>query len=75
MPLRTSTYGPHSYEGELRDTLALQDRVARAIAEQIQINLTPREQAALKSVRVVNPKLTSLISKAGTSGINERQMV
>ena len=45
-----------SYEGELRDTLALQDRVARAIAEHIQINVTPREQAALKSVRVVNPE-------------------
>ncbi len=45
-----------SYQGELRDTLALQDRVAREIAEQIQINLTPREQAALKSVRVVNPE-------------------
>src|SRR6202041_2229349 len=45
-----------SYQGELRDTLALQDRVARAIAEQIQINLTPREQAALKNVRVVNPE-------------------
>ena len=45
-----------SYEGELRDTLALQDRVAREIAQQIQINLTPREQAALKSVRVVNPE-------------------
>ena len=45
-----------SYEGELRDTLALQDRVAREIAEQIKINLTPREQAALKSGRVVNPE-------------------
>jgi TolB-like protein/DNA-binding winged helix-turn-helix (wHTH) protein/Flp pilus assembly protein TadD len=45
-----------SYEGELRDTLALQDRVARAIAEQIQINVTPQEQAALKSVRVVDPE-------------------
>jgi TolB-like protein/DNA-binding winged helix-turn-helix (wHTH) protein/Flp pilus assembly protein TadD len=45
-----------SYEGELRETLALQDRVARAIAEQIQINLTPREQAALKSATVVNPQ-------------------
>jgi TolB-like protein/DNA-binding winged helix-turn-helix (wHTH) protein/Flp pilus assembly protein TadD len=45
-----------SYEGELRDTLALQDRVARAIAEQIQINLTPREKAALKSVRAVDPE-------------------
>jgi TolB-like protein/DNA-binding winged helix-turn-helix (wHTH) protein/Flp pilus assembly protein TadD len=45
-----------SYEGELRDTLALQDRVARAIAGQIQINLTPREQAALKTATVVNPQ-------------------
>jgi TolB-like protein/DNA-binding winged helix-turn-helix (wHTH) protein/Flp pilus assembly protein TadD len=45
-----------SYEGELRDTLALQDRVARAIAGQIQINWTPREQAALKTATVVNPQ-------------------
>jgi TolB-like protein/DNA-binding winged helix-turn-helix (wHTH) protein/Flp pilus assembly protein TadD len=45
-----------SYEGDLRDTLALQDRVARAIAKEIQINLTPQEQAALKSARVVNPQ-------------------
>jgi len=45
-----------SYEGELRDTLALQKRVAGAIADQIRINLTPQEQAALKTVRVVNPQ-------------------
>jgi len=45
-----------SYQGDLRDTLALQDRVARAIAEEIKINVTPREQAALKSARVVNPQ-------------------
>ena len=44
-----------SYEGELRDTLALQNRVASAIADQIRINLTPQEQAALKNVKVVNP--------------------
>ena len=44
-----------SYEGELRDTLALQNRVAIAIADQIRINLTPQEQAALKNVKVVNP--------------------
>ena len=44
-----------SYEGELRDTLALQNRVASAIADQIRINVTPQEQAALKSVEVVNP--------------------
>jgi TolB-like protein/DNA-binding winged helix-turn-helix (wHTH) protein/Tfp pilus assembly protein PilF len=45
-----------SYEGELRDTLALQSGVASAIADQIRINLTPREQAALKNVKVVNPE-------------------
>ena len=44
-----------SYEGGLRDTLALQNRVASAIADQIRINLTSQEQAALKSVKVVNP--------------------
>ena len=45
-----------SYEGELRDTLALQNRVASAIADQIRISLTPQEQAALKNVKVVNPE-------------------
>ena len=45
-----------SYEGELRDALALQNRVAKAIADQIQINLNPQEQAALKNVKVVNPQ-------------------
>jgi TolB-like protein/DNA-binding winged helix-turn-helix (wHTH) protein/Tfp pilus assembly protein PilF len=44
-----------SYEGELRDTLALQKKVAGAIADQIRINLTPQEQAALKTVKAVNP--------------------
>jgi TolB-like protein/DNA-binding winged helix-turn-helix (wHTH) protein/Tfp pilus assembly protein PilF len=44
-----------SYEGDLRDTLTLQKKVAGAIADQIRINLTSQEQAALKSVKVVNP--------------------
>ena len=38
-----------SYEGDVRDTLALQKQVAEAIADQIRIQLTPREQAALRS--------------------------
>ena len=45
-----------SYQGELRDTLALQNQVARAIADQIRINVNPQEQAALKNVKVVNPE-------------------
>src|SRR5262249_43078813 len=44
-----------SYEGELQDTLALQNRVARAIAEQIQVTLNPQEEAALKKSKEVNP--------------------
>jgi TolB-like protein/DNA-binding winged helix-turn-helix (wHTH) protein/Tfp pilus assembly protein PilF len=44
-----------SYEGELRDTLALQSKVAGAIADQIRINLNPQERAALKTVRTVKP--------------------
>jgi TolB-like protein/DNA-binding winged helix-turn-helix (wHTH) protein/Tfp pilus assembly protein PilF len=44
-----------SYEGELRDTLALQSKVAGAIADQIRINLNPQERAALKTVRTVTP--------------------
>ena len=46
----------HSYEGDLRDTLALQNQVARSIAEEIRINVNPAEQAELKSIKVVNPQ-------------------
>jgi TolB-like protein/DNA-binding winged helix-turn-helix (wHTH) protein/Flp pilus assembly protein TadD len=43
-----------SYVGEVRDTLALQKKVAKAIADQIRINVNPRERAALKSAKSVN---------------------
>ncbi len=45
-----------SYEGDLRDTLGLQNQVARAIADQIRIKVKPREEAELKNVRVVDPE-------------------
>jgi TolB-like protein/DNA-binding winged helix-turn-helix (wHTH) protein/Tfp pilus assembly protein PilF len=45
-----------SYEGELRNTLALQNQVASAIADQIRINLNPQERAALKTAKVVDPE-------------------
>jgi TolB-like protein/DNA-binding winged helix-turn-helix (wHTH) protein/Tfp pilus assembly protein PilF len=44
-----------SYEGDVRQTLALQRQVARAIAEEIQIELTSHERDVLKSVKTVNP--------------------
>jgi TolB-like protein/DNA-binding winged helix-turn-helix (wHTH) protein/Flp pilus assembly protein TadD len=45
-----------SFEGDLRDTLALQNRVARAIAEQIRATVNQQEQAALQKPKVVNPE-------------------
>ncbi|MFL6438838.1 MAG: tetratricopeptide repeat protein [Terriglobales bacterium] len=45
-----------SYEGDLRDTLALQGQVARAIADEVRINLTPHEEAVLRNVKVVDPE-------------------
>ncbi len=45
-----------SYEGDLEDTLALQNNVARAIAEQIRVTLNRREEAALENSKKVNPE-------------------
>ena len=45
-----------SYKGELRDTLALQNRVAGAIADEIRISLSPQEQASLTNAKIVNPE-------------------
>jgi TolB-like protein/DNA-binding winged helix-turn-helix (wHTH) protein/Tfp pilus assembly protein PilF len=45
-----------SYEGDLRDTLKLQSQVARAIAEEIRMKLTPHEQAVLSNVNGVKPE-------------------
>jgi len=45
-----------SYEGDLQDTLALQNNVARAIAEQIQVTLNRQEEAALGNSKKVNPE-------------------
>src|ERR1700674_2502026 len=44
-----------SYEGDLRDTLALQSEVAQAIAEQIRATLSRRRQAALRKAKTVSP--------------------
>lgn len=45
-----------SYQGDLRNTLSLQERVASAIADQIRIELTPHEQAVLKNAKTVDPE-------------------
>jgi len=45
-----------TYDGDRRDALTLQHKVARAIAEQIRINLNAHEQATLRHDRVVDPE-------------------
>jgi adenylate cyclase len=44
-----------SYERDLKDILVLQDEVARDIAEEIRIKLTPKERTRLAVVRPIDP--------------------
>jgi serine/threonine protein kinase/tetratricopeptide (TPR) repeat protein len=46
-----------SYERDLRDVLALQSEVARAVAGEIKATLTPEQETRLASARQVNPKV------------------
>jgi TolB-like protein/DNA-binding winged helix-turn-helix (wHTH) protein len=45
-----------SYESEVGDILTLQGQVAQAVAQEIQVKLTPEEQRLLASARPVNPQ-------------------
>ncbi|WP_050044801.1 tetratricopeptide repeat protein [Bradyrhizobium sp. LTSP849] len=44
-----------SYEGDVRDALTLQVRVARAVAEQVRVTLNHGERAAFEKARPVDP--------------------
>jgi TolB-like protein/Tfp pilus assembly protein PilF len=50
----------HSYVRNLNDVLALQDEVARTIADQIRIVVTPEERARLARPRSVDPEAQEL---------------
>ena len=45
------------YEGDLRDILALQGKVARAITQEIQAQLTPHEEERLAAGRPIAPEV------------------
>jgi serine/threonine protein kinase/Flp pilus assembly protein TadD len=45
-----------SYERDIQDVLVLQNELARTIASEVQIQLTPNEQARLGNTRPVNPE-------------------
>ncbi|MGD1156313.1 MAG: tetratricopeptide repeat protein [Terriglobia bacterium] len=52
-----------TYERDLRDVLALQDEVARAIADEVKAKLTPQVQARLAHARPVDPEAHELYLK------------
>ena len=45
-----------TYDRDLRDVLALQSAVATAIADEIQVRLTPQYKLRLANVKAINPK-------------------
>jgi eukaryotic-like serine/threonine-protein kinase len=49
-----------SYERDLRDVLALQGEVARAIASEIRVRVTPDERQRLSSARKADPEVHQL---------------
>lgn len=53
-----------SYERDFRDILSLQSEIARQIANEVRIVLTPEERARLGSARPVNPEAHELYLKA-----------
>jgi TolB-like protein/DNA-binding winged helix-turn-helix (wHTH) protein len=49
-----------SYESEVGDALAVQGKIAQAVARQIQVRLTQKEQTLLAAARSVNPEAQDL---------------
>ena len=45
-----------TYDGDLKDVLGLQSKVAEAIAQKIQIKVTPQEKLRIASAPAVNPE-------------------
>jgi hypothetical protein len=44
-----------TFEREVKDVMVLQNEVAQAIAEQVEVTILPLEQAQLKSTESINP--------------------
>src|SRR5260370_36508180 len=61
-----------SYERDSRDVLAMQDELATAIARQINIALTPGEQARLSNTHSVNPQAVEALLKGSYCWFNLR---
>jgi TolB-like protein/predicted Ser/Thr protein kinase len=62
-----------SYERDLRDVIALQSEVARAIATEIRAEIAPQEQVRLASHRPVNPEAYDLYVRGKMLGDSDNK--
>lgn len=62
-----------SYERDMRDVLALQNEVARAIAGEIRLKLTPAEQTRLNAAPRVDPAAYDLYLRGKYHGSRENE--
>lgn len=63
----------NSYDGTLREVLALQRRVAEAITSEVRVTVTPEERSAMKPARAIDPAAQDLFLKSRellSAGIN-----
>jgi eukaryotic-like serine/threonine-protein kinase len=61
-PAEKQLWAQH-YDGDMRDVLGLQSRVASAVAEQIRIKLTSKEQTLLAETQDVDPRANEALMK------------
>ncbi len=74
--IRTSTdrhIWARAYDGDLKDVLSLQARVAEAITDQVKLNLTAEESGRLRRARAVNPEAFDLYLR-GRYAWNQRNV-
>jgi TolB-like protein/DNA-binding winged helix-turn-helix (wHTH) protein/Tfp pilus assembly protein PilF len=62
-----------AYDGDLKDVLSLQARVAEAITNQVKLNLTTEESGRLRRARAVNPEAFDLYLR-GRYAWNQRNV-
>jgi TolB-like protein/DNA-binding winged helix-turn-helix (wHTH) protein len=56
-----------SFDGDLRDILGLQNQVASAVAEEIRIEVTPKERTQLADTRQMDPRASEAFFKGGAA--------
>lgn len=74
--IRTSTdrhIWAEAYDGDLRDVLSLQARVAEAITSQVKLNLSADESGRLRRARAVDPEALDLYLR-GRFALNQRNV-